>query len=424
MRFCYSCFASLIVSTTLVQAQIVNKPKENESFIRTLLEEAQSSRINVVMLGDSNQLFGGTGWDYGISKTLDQRYGTYATGLMWLGENRGNGAGVGYNCNVSANASSGVFYYDGFANDSFDPFFAGMVPCNTISLLAGDTLVSVGITLHGGSNIYQSGDNLRGDMWVKTLSSNALINPQFRLGSPPYTVYTNYNGSINQTAGLQQLTLNYQAVSNANALDFRIGSQTFAQYQGYCARVTNQNRTSGVSTTTMYGNGGQSSLDLAKTLRDLPDSFLINYFDTIKQQGNKVVVTIYMGLNDRNETVPSIKNLYPGGSMESYYDNMSYIVAVVSEALDYGNIQGDYEIVVVTPHPISSPNDLQLESYISIVNNKLQRPHLRIVNMTSLTSYAEMVSNGWYANQNDRYHLSQSGYEALSTRLIDYLLNN
>jgi hypothetical protein len=376
----------------------------------------------VVLLGDSNQLYAGHGWDHGWAKALDTTFGTYATGIHWLGENFGAGNGVGYQCNTTANLGAGVFYYDGWANDPADPSAAGLRPCNTISLLSGNALFTVGMTLHANSPVYGAGDTLRGDVWLRTLGPGASVRPQFRLGAPPYTVLAQTGFISHVSSDLQQYTLTFSPSTNSNALDFRIGSQTFAPYQAYFSRITNTSKDSGVSVSTLYGYGGQSARDLAVTLRDLPDGWLINYFDTLKQQGNKIVIRVCMGLNDRVETLPSIKHGYPSTSMEAYYDNMSYITGNLIDALENGTIPGEYEIILTTPQPVSTPNNLQLESYISILSNKLVREHVRVFNLTSVTSHAEMLANGWYVNPGDTNHLSLPGYEQLSRREIDAIL--
>ena len=62
----------------------------------SLLRAAATSRVDVVMIGDSNQLYGGVGYDDGWARSLSQRFGLYGTGLHFLGENDGQGAAVDY----------------------------------------------------------------------------------------------------------------------------------------------------------------------------------------------------------------------------------------------------------------------------------------------------------------------------------------
>ena len=68
----------------------------NAQEVAPFFDRAAATRVDVVMLGDSNQVFANTGWDHGWGKALAGRFGMYATGLLSAGENEGNGAGIGY----------------------------------------------------------------------------------------------------------------------------------------------------------------------------------------------------------------------------------------------------------------------------------------------------------------------------------------
>lgn len=391
-------------------------------YAQSLLHQAATQRVDVVMLGDSNQLFGGHGWDHGWAHALSNRFGLYGTGIHWFGENFGSGNGVGYKCNTSANAGAGVFNYTGWVGDPNDPSSMGLRPCSTISLLSGSSLTSVGMTLHANSPFYNAGDSLTGSLYIRTLNIGASLSPQFRLGAAPYTVYAQMPTITYTSNDMVKYSLSYTPATNVNPIDFRAGNLTIAPYQIYYGHITNNNRLSGCAVSTLYGFGGQSARDLAGTLAALPDGFLIRYCDEIKSRTDKVVFRIYMGLNDRNETVPSYKNFYPGNSPEAYYDNLHYIVSVIVDAMENGAQYKDYEIVITTPHPISNPNDVVLESYISFINNKFSHPKVRKVYLSTLTTYAEMATAGYYTSAVDTLHLSQIGYEELSRREINALL--
>jgi hypothetical protein len=391
-------------------------------FGQSLLHNASTERVDVVMLGDSNQLFGGHGWDHGWAHALSNRVGLYGTGVHWFGENFGSGNGVGYRCNTSANAGAGVFNYAGWPGDPYDPSAMGLRPCNTLSLLNGTSLTSVGMTLHGNSPFYQPGDSLTGRVYLRTLNASAVLSPQFRLGTAPYTVYTQMPVISYTSTDMQQYTLSYTPSTNSNPLDFRVGNLTVSAYQVYYGHITNNNRNHGCAVSTLYGFGGQSARDLAGTLATLPDGFLIRYCDEIKSRTDKVVFRIYMGLNDRNETVPSYKRFYVGNSPEAYYDNLHYIVSVLVDAMENGATYKDYEIIITTPHPISNPNSQSLESYISLMSNKFYHPKVRLVHLSRLTSHTEMSNAGYYTSAVDTLHLSQAGYEELSRREIEAVL--
>src|SRR5262245_24536385 len=61
-----------------------------------LLARLNTSRVDFVGIGDSNQLLSGAGWDHGFQFALSKQFTMWATGLISANENDGNGAGVGY----------------------------------------------------------------------------------------------------------------------------------------------------------------------------------------------------------------------------------------------------------------------------------------------------------------------------------------
>ncbi len=53
----------------------------NAEALAPFFDQAASGRVDVVGIGDSNQLYAGHGWDTGWAVALAERYGLYATGL-------------------------------------------------------------------------------------------------------------------------------------------------------------------------------------------------------------------------------------------------------------------------------------------------------------------------------------------------------
>ncbi|MEM1423360.1 MAG: hypothetical protein AAGH64_05085, partial [Planctomycetota bacterium] len=74
-------------------------------------EAAATRRVDIVGIGDSNQLFQGHGWDAAWILATDARFGAWATGSLSPGENNGNGGASGQGWSVASTASAGQFGY-------------------------------------------------------------------------------------------------------------------------------------------------------------------------------------------------------------------------------------------------------------------------------------------------------------------------
>ena len=111
-------------------------------------EAAATRRVDIVGIGDSNQLFQSHGWDEGWILALDARFDTYATSLLSLGENSGFAMGAGAGFRVFSSRSGNAFTYAG-APEPLDDMLKrvpGFAPMGYLYIEAAATRT---ITNHG-----------------------------------------------------------------------------------------------------------------------------------------------------------------------------------------------------------------------------------------------------------------------------------
>lgn len=409
----------------------------NSDAIVPWLRAAATGRADFVSIGDSNQLQTSTGWDHGITKALAARFGLYATSLMAPGENSGLGAGSGFDYNVAGPGMSTAFQPIGapaWLNERMAPNVA-MYPFNYMYLPAGQ---SAGASLIYGLFINQS---LTVD--VNSQLRFSMIHGAFPPGdtgtfrlfvrnpAPPYQAYaeTPIQAVASGTPyGINTSTLDLPAGPRNTGLYFRLGridENVTGPLLVYYMRAENRQRLVGVSHHTLYGFGGKSAFDMALALNAADDSYLSLFFGKVRElQGPNphVLIRINTGANDRNETRPSYANfVVPGDSATALVDNLTAIMDRIHEIWTLnGWPQEEVFFLLTVTHPVSSPDDPQLEEYrAAAAFLATQAPRTASVNLGAITSWGEAIANGWYPFGGfDTNHLLQAGYEVIGKREI------
>jgi len=400
---------------------------------------AATGRADVVCMGDSNQLFGSTGWDHGWAKALSDRFGLYATGLVPAGDNQGNGSGLGYQYSASSTISSGAFLYSN-APAPLDVYLTGNMGIAPLFYL---------YLSHG--NV--AGQQLNHGLFVDRFSSLD-VNASLRF-SLSYGLFPDGNGSFRLVVregqfpyanlaistplstgsseyGVAMSTIDLPTAARDSALNLRFS--TFdSNFQGpflaHFMRMENRDRSRGAALHTLYAQGGQSARDMAASLLTVDDQQLSFYFSQVRslQGANPVVLMrINMGLNDRNENLPSVgpNQIANGSSPAALADN---ILAIVERLQGIWSLNGWNEseliFLITVSHPVSNPDQPILEQYrAAAAELATNHPSIVAVNMGVLTAWGEMVANGWYqVGGFDPNHLTQAGFESLAARELESL---
>lgn len=410
-------------------------PMVNAEALTPWFIKAETGRADLVALGDSNQALATTGWDHGVSKACEARFGLYATGLLSLGENTGQGLGLGYGYQIHSTASTGQFVYNGAAAEleTFMVSTLGMHPQRYVRVPLGAQAggwINQGMFVLGASSLDTSAA-LRFSVTYGVIPGNhpGVFKPAVRMGEAPYASLI--EGDIVQTTGIayraETTTLDLPRAERPFALDFRLspwGWNVVGPFVGYYVRVENLERDRGVSAHTLYALGGDSARDFAARIQGVSNDQLSLYFSRVRaaqQSPVRVLVRINAGLNDRLETMPSVG---PVGGLDSrtgpgYADNLRAIMNRIEQVWMLNGWPADELCYLLSvSHTVASPDDPLLVAFRDAAA-ALAAPGSRIAstNFEGLTSYGEMLTRGYYEQSGfDINHLTQPGFEDLAAR--------
>ncbi|HEV7297927.1 MAG TPA: SGNH/GDSL hydrolase family protein [Tepidisphaeraceae bacterium] len=165
-------------------------PAIHNNATRPAFNAMRANRVDVVMLSDSNGLFGGHGWDHGWQHALNLKYSLYATGSMYQNENMSSGSGVGFNAQVMQTGNSLL------SLPSTALTGTGSITANGFTLAGSGTMftteLSVGQIVRVGSGSFGRIVSITNDTtatvalaWGGSLSGQALL----KYAKPPAELY-------------------------------------------------------------------------------------------------------------------------------------------------------------------------------------------------------------------------------------------
>jgi lysophospholipase L1-like esterase len=399
---------------------------------------AGRSRVDMVGIGDSNQAFGGHGWDHGCGRALASRFGLFATGLHSAGENLGQGQGLGYRCSILSTACCvPQFAYTG-APGPWDGCMSAdvwMYPMNYVYLAAGQAAggtSNLGLQLDADHPI---GVNQRLGYEVSYglgPVAGGTLTPTIRLGQSPYSnlVSTATVSTFSPNWGWTVATAEMPAGNRNAALNGRFtpwGQNLTGPVALFTQRFINLDRANGTAFTSLYSRGSQSARDMALGVLSASDDQLTMFFSLLRsRQGatRGTLVRISTGLNDMNEPLGSLgpAQIADGSSPEAYADNIRAIIDRLRGVWTLNNWpEGELYFLIAVSHPISAPDDARLIAYRQAAESVATSvPRCAVSRFDLLTDASEMLVQGWYQSGGaDRFHLTQAAYETLATRELD-----
>lgn len=399
-----------------------------------------TGRVDIIAIGDSNQLFGGYGWDNGFQFALSKRFNMYATGLISGYENGSTGAGAGYGYAFNGAQSAATFTDTGAPagfDDYLDKGLGGLYPAFYAYLDTGTVSSgsNTGMTIDGVSGIdpLDVTSELIADIHSATFAAGSgSFEGAVRINASPFTELAT-SGLTNTNTGTDGITITSITVpadpSRTDGLALRVtanGVDITAPFAYLWMRWSNPARTTGFSYHTLDARGGESLRTMAYDLQQLSDTALGYYLEEARRLQGKskmVVIAFNSGLNDRNETLESVgpNPSLPGDSAEAYVDNATALINRFTEVWELNGWNTNELYFLGFPsHPISDPLDTQLQSYRAALETYLQTvPNSQYVNLADLTDETEMLAEGWYQSGGaDRNHLTIDGYQQLGERII------
>lgn len=399
----------------------------------TALAMAATRPVDIVGMGDSNQLQGGFGWDHGIGYAMRQLYAMYASPLFvhpnTTRENQGYLTANGLNGAADGTMPSGL---DAFALPNAN------TPPSPLSRYQETVAIgnSNGIEIQvGGLNV---NSDLRGYYCYGTFNSGSgSFRPAARLEESPYS--TLVQGSVINTNtgafGQAVTTLDVAAAVRDKKVSFKWelpgGTVSVAPTVEFWSRAEDRNASAGFAVNTLFSQAGASLYDMAEFVQSATDDALTNYFTGVRYiqvaRGVEPVVVMHInaGLNDRNETRQPSLGPSPSSdpdSPEAFVDNLRAVTTRIEAiyALNGWALSGLYWLVTPS-HRISDPDDAELLTFRAAARTWASgRARSSVVDFNDLMTAAEATTNSWYASGGaDTSHLTQAGYEQLAVRELD-----
>jgi hypothetical protein len=426
-------FAAAGPAPAMAQSGVVGR-----ATVRPFFEAAQTGRVDVVMMGDSNQVGLGEGWDRGILVALGDHAPIYATGLHSCGENDGKLFAIGYGAYTYGTHL--VVPHSGAPEwaDRYMRFADTMTPLNYVYVAPGKVLEffkETGMVLHAPSPVDVTGP-IRFHLTYATFSGRepGSFRPVIRIQHEPYTQIAVSDPIATVTGEIGAATMSLDAPAGArSAIWFRYMPIQTPETQdldgpfvGYYQRAENTARSSGAAAHTLYAFPGRTARDMAVALQKSHDDQLTLYFSLVRSlQGpsKHVMLRVNTGANDLYETKASVgvKKVLPGNSGEAFADNIRAIIDRVAGIwAKNGWASGELYFDIAVTHPIAGPDHPLLIDYRDWTEGVvLACPRVALTRFDALTSHDELQAKNWYASPGDTLHLSLAGYEGLSRREID-----
>lgn len=408
----------------------------NREALGSFFRAAALGRVDIVCIGDSNQLLLGDGWDDALQVVWHERFGLYATGLMPAGENQGSGAGIGWRAQGLFPVAGSGFVYAGVPSPwgLWMNAAAVLVPSGMLWLPSGvttDGFNNLGLVVNGDSALDVNAP-LR--YWVTHATfagGSASVRLSVRQSEFPFealalgpvvSTVTGVNG-----VGASMLQLPEAAPGTRGGLNFSpipYGVSFTGPMGQYFGRVENPLRTRGVSVSTLYGLGGQSARDMGAALLAASDESLSLYFGGVRALQGPVkatLVRIGTGVNDRSETLPSLgpSPVTPGNYPAAFKANVRAIMERIRGVWTLnGWDERELHFLIAVSTPIQGPpDDSLLQDYREVADElALEVPRTGVTHFEKVTSVAELLRNRWLLFDVEVFHLRPAGHQEMARR--------
>ena len=431
---------TLLFTTCLISAATA-QPIINARALNSWAGAANSARADIVMLGDSNQLHSGFGYNGGYINALRTNPGIYATGLLWAGEGNGVGAGDSEGASTIAVGTTSPFSFSGAPAqaDTFGHFITPMSQYLYLPAGSYSGARNMGMNL---STLLDVSAALRWRLTDVTFPEAGSYQCSVRLGQAPYSNIAIYPAtSTGGSWGVRTQEFAIPAGSRSGAIELRYAPYSFsntlnAPFLLLWNRCEQPDRR-GVSIHTLYAWGGRSAWQMSTTMTQASPDMLSAYFAQVRalQTGSpRVLIRINQGLNDTVESQPSVgRGILPGNSPAAFVDNIDVTINRINEIWDLNQwSRSELTFALSVAHaigPAGSPSQQTIDDYRTAATSLIAtHPNLCVIGLSEIISHTEMISRGYYftvgtTGPADYFHLSRLGYEQLSMLETQLLLN-
>lgn len=421
-----------------------------KTFTRKFAELAQTRRVDMISIGDSNQLFGGHGWDQGWGLALINKFDWYGSTLFGACENNGAGSGHGsdgtnINNYISKYTDAGKRLPTGLEDyvlgDALSTYH------QPVYVESGTTTHDLGFqfsTKHFKKQQVLAKQKLRQSFQIAFIpDSTGSMKYGCRLNSSPYTTFI--NGPVISNNGILRLEWINKITDNWTTLDFNNANYVIASgpspaganatigpFSFLYQDVDFPNIVAGLRHSTFVGKGAQPTKYVASQILAATDLSLKNYLQSIVrlQDGEKIIlIRICEGLNDRNDNTNSVgPNPALGNTKEGFADNTIAIIdRLVAMWVAIGNNAKNIGFLVTPSHTVEANDSSLLFCRQGAEIVKQLRSNVVTVNLAELVPESVMLSGGgtgstFYQNNfTDRNHLQLAGYEYIANIEANYV---
>ncbi len=392
-----------------------------------LLLSGESRRIDVVCLGDSNQLFSGFGWQDGWAVALGEVYPMYATPLLGAGDNNDIGIALNTMAGASMPPSGAPLELTPFS----DP--AQGIDATPYGYLTTGAMVTPGTDLGMRLSVGNS-------KWFKNnFNANSALRFHFNYGTFDTAPGAVFQPQVSQPAGFSVLHSPIipgvgafglgasfidvpAAVRNSNIIRFHWFGEDAPSGVGpvhaLYMRAENLDQSTGQSVSTLYGVGGATARDCAIALMQTPETQLITFFEQIRMlqpDPKKVLIRIAFGANDFTENLPSVgpDGPFPAATNESVADNMREIIQQINDVWTFaGWDHSELVFLLVGPHARLSAEPAGYGYRQAISEITQDASNISFINHYRLATVAQMLADRWYEFPSGA-HLKELGYESI-----------
>lgn len=424
--------------------------------------------VDLVMIGDSNQLHSGYGFGGAYPVALYNRYGQYASAIHSMRNEPVTTTGTTDN---NTGGTGGTSLDSTAAPDALRLQYNERWPHSAGYLPEGQTFASNsnGTILYPTNPMLQDKTNLRA--WFKYGMFASETTPGTG-NFLPYARYAGQGGSygnvvlwdkvvtVDGTSDLKLLELPIPAGDyTANGIEVKwagTGSRLMTgPFFGLYSRVDNPNANKGISCHTLYGAGGQSLWDMSSSLTaDFDNAKAVVYFGELRRlqllRGQMPIIVIYInsGLNDQNETsTPSFgwRATTDSKSATAYIDNLEYLCKRFEDVWEQnGWNKEELFFLIHSSHMVNDPDTQRVQQFRQAAQAfAAGRERITAVDLTNITSSAFIYANDWYYGQTstalsdrdpttgagvntnsalEQPHLKQEGYDAIVNLVLNHVI--
>ena len=401
------------------------------------VQAALTGRADVLVLGDSVVFEGGVGWDGGLNAGFDRTLGLAGTGLLSGNFSNNNAAGYGYE-SFGQNPSNFGFEFipgtdvDALTNDEInsDEFARVQHPFGQITVKTGrGTVAEIGV------QVSEQGDTAEPDQaftFQAYVSGDGALYNVTRTAADGSTIEVGLQQVVGDDAQLVSFefaagetaddAFQSIAITDPSPLSFiPFGSdRTLDETPLTVGNFRLLETGSTGATVTSWGYGGQSTREFfEEQYAPLGQENRAELLDRVVEGGSgKLLVFIMEGLNDRNETQPSLNGIEDADSSEAFVDNVSTLIDQVRADWEAaGNDTSDLEFVTFGTYDQNS--DVRLEGYsAALQQHALDNEGVSFIDLRTLSdglTLDEMVELGYIpgvaedGSGEDFIHLTETG---------------